>query len=233
MDKVIAGSYKVKIRNIFPRQAKMEVNTIPKAYLGISMNNPSFWHHSFIFVLRWMSENVESPYLLVGDYLNRWNEQIFTSNPPDECACRSIQQGDQLLQTYATELQTRPISVFRWKELMETEEFEPAKKEIETAFELSPIFRSLLVQSTRKFIQNQTESGNKLTVSPKQAHNFSISYLIEELAVFLVLIRKGINVQMYPGLHLPVLAQLHKPEKLHLPKEFQNGVFVGLRIKKR
>lgn len=226
------GRYKVKLRNIFASNEFSGLDKCPKAYLGVSMNNPIFWHKSFELVVDWCVENFEKPYILVGDYLNRWNELIFFSNSETECIERTAQESARFRNSIQHLSNIDKLQELNWLELYNTTEFEAALSSVVHSYNTNVLFRESIVISAAKFINNRIKLGKRPIVSQQKAEELSIHYLMEELSIFLVLIGRDIPVQIYPGSQLPVLHAIHTKTDMKAPKLFQKGVFVELRVKK-
>ncbi|MEN9443358.1 MAG: hypothetical protein RIS47_248, partial [Bacteroidota bacterium] len=199
------------------------------------MNNPLFKHPSFELPLNWMVRNFNTTYLLVGDYLNRWNELIFSESDMSVAAEKSEQQGLDFCNTLVHQFECipPPSQILLWKPLLHWPEFETCAQEINLAFKHNSEFRDSLNASAESFIQTQINKGATPIVGYQKAFEYSQMYLLEELAVFSLLAKNTINIQIYPGTQLPILSQISKIDPEHIPKSLLESKFIELRIKKK
>ena len=225
--------YKVKIRKISGLSDRILLDSHQSAYLGISMNNPLFGHPSFQCSIDWMEAKFPNNYLLLGDYLNRWNELIFRERNEAIAQEKSLQQGHDFRQKLIEnfKLSSPETQILHWLPLITSEGFEPCLHAVGQAYEANAEFRASLDVSAQKFIEKQLTT-NTLAVSHAEALRLSHHYLIEELAVFTLLAQQGIPVQIYPGTQLPILEAVAKISPNFIPKELIESIFVEIKLKK-
>lgn len=231
--KLSTGRYKVKVNHISASASFSGLENFDTAYLGVSLNNPIFWHHSFADVAQWFIQNFSSPYLLLGDYLNRWNDMIFYSTSVEECIQKSMREANELRALFRSNENIPNVQELVWEDLIKTTLFNNASDSLKQLYRDNSIFHQRIQESAQDFVLRQIERGQQPITSRDTAIEYSVAYLLEELAVFQVLIEKRIPVQIYPGKQLPVLSNLHTNLDMNLPDSFRQGVFVELRVKKR
>ena len=72
------------------------------------------------------------------------------------------------------------------------------------------------------------EQGVIFAVSQSQAIELSVKYLLEEMAVFDILVAQNWQVEIYPGTQLPILKEIAKGDFENVPKHLQKRIFIGL-----
>ena len=227
-------NYKIKVKRISSDSALVQRAHEQGVYLGISMHNPIFRHRSLLHLLEWIEANYPNYYLLMGDYLNRWNELIFNTTKPAEARQFSLQHGhdlaERLLNTFPDKLSAERI--LHWKNLLDEPGYWKVREAVDKAYWRIEAFSESLNRSAEKFIEKQLHRGYTHKVTHNQALAFSKQYLREELAMFGYLTEKGIGTQLYPGSQLPILHELFKLSQIGVPESLLQSTFIELRIKK-
>ncbi|MFT6962867.1 MAG: tRNA-dependent cyclodipeptide synthase [Flammeovirgaceae bacterium] len=230
-----SDKYRVRIENITPSDANFELSKKRKCVLGVSMSNPVFWRSSLGTMLSWMDKNFDSSLILVGDYLQRLNEQISNGNDADLAIETAMQKGDLFetkLNQYLPKYKTDKFHVARWKPFYESADFEKHK------IVLDKIYNSNLgvkksIDETAKLFVSQKQDKVDFKVSEGEAIRLSVEYLLEEMAVFSILIDQGWDLVLYPGAQLPLLMEIAKGEFDGIPNSLNKGTYVELKVRKK
>jgi tRNA-dependent cyclodipeptide synthase len=201
--------------------------------MGISLANPVFQGDALESLLVWMAENFEKSLIVVGDYLWRFNEQIFAGLDPEKAEKESIALGDMFIEQSKDifkKLSSEKVSLTRWQSHLLTEEFSESKKELDSLFESDPDFRSSIERDAFSFVRRQAKQSIKLAVETEKALELSSQYLLEEIAVFSSLSQQGWHVELYPGPELKVLVDIAKGKYKHIPTGLKERINVELKV---
>jgi tRNA-dependent cyclodipeptide synthase len=201
--------------------------------MGISLANPVFQGDALESLLVWMAENFEKSLIVVGDYLWRFNEQIFAGLDPEKAEKESITLGDMFIEQSKDifkKLSSEKVSLTRWRSHLLTEEFLESKKELDSLFESDPDFRSSIERDAFSFVRRQAKQSIKLAVETEKALELSSQYLLEEIAVFSSLSQQGWHVELYPGPELKVLVDIAKGKYKHIPTGLKERINVELKV---
>jgi len=171
----------------------------------------------------------------MGDHLNRINEQIFKGIKEDEAIINSIKTGDDLIEKFEDELRamsSQNITIHRWQQYYNDNNVNIIKSKFINLFNMHKRFREEIQTCSMKFIGRQVKNGNALKIEEEAAIMLSCEYLIEEMAVFDVLIARGYRVQVYPGNQLNILKQFARGDFCDIDTNLINGIYVDLTVKK-
>lgn len=227
--------YRIKIENITPANRNFDLATKRKCILGVSMSNPVFWRSSLGTMLNWMQENFDSSLILVGDYLQRHNEQISNGNEASLAIETAMQKGDlfaEKLNQYLPKYNSNSFQIARWKPLYENADFQKHKNVLEKIYHSNSAVKKS-IEETAQFFVSQKQERMDFKVSEEEAIRLSVAYLLEEMAVFSILIDQGWDVVLYPGAQLPLLMEIAKGEFEGIPNSLNKGIYVELKIRKK
>ena len=68
----------ISLVRITPKISEQELFSYKKCYMGISLANPVFQGKALEVLLAWMTDRFDESLVVIGDYLWRFNEQIFS-----------------------------------------------------------------------------------------------------------------------------------------------------------
>lgn len=216
-----------------PKVSEEALFSFKRCYIGISIDNPVFYGRSLQALLLWGITNFDQSLVVTGDYLRRYNEQIFNGLGVDEAIKAAQDAGDSfILQTSKVfeQLPCEKISVTRWKPCLETDEYKKSKAILDELFNSDPNFKTAVVKDAFSFAKRQTKQKQPLAVSMEEAIELSCQYLLEEIAVFSSLSEQGWNVELYPGPELRVLVEIAKGKYSHIPEGLKKRINVELQI---
>lgn len=227
--------YKVNIEKVYPNIAQSELMQNKECIIGISMSNPVYWRSSLNDILKWASLNFEKSHLVVGDFLNRFNENILHSESISESEKKSVELGDKFLlklESYLKDYPQNKFRVLRWVDLIKDEK---NKQEIEKLFSIynsNKQFKKAIDENAFQFIESQKKRGKTIRVTDEKAIELSASYLLEELAVFNKMISEGLKVIVYPGIQLSILTAIAEGDFSEMSDYLKNGIYVQLKVLK-
>ncbi|MBL7959687.1 tRNA-dependent cyclodipeptide synthase [bacterium] len=235
-NKELLTEYTVRIESIAPSITQKELFLHRRCYLGISIGNPQFRSESFQVLLEWISSHFDECLIVVGDYLQRYNEHIFYNRQAKEAEIESLRMGDAFLkesEKYLSRLTKEQFRVTRWKPYLDSPEYHKAKKILDELFVSSFEFRESIDKTSTEFISRQMKNKKGPVVDKKTAIALSTQYLLEEIAVFSVLVENGWAVEVYPGSEIPVLVDIAAGKFPHIPPALKQRINVELRINKK
>lgn len=228
--------YKIKKIESAPAITVKQLANYRKCYLGISVNNPFFRDQHLGLLLKWIANHFDECTILIGDYLHRINESILHGITGEEAIASSINRGDQIHEMLEIALSMLPddkFKVYRWKEFLDSNPKSLTEKTKLTAlFNTNKDFQKDILQSCTEFIDRLIARGERLYPTKVEAISQSKEYLIEEMAVFSVLIEQGYKVQVYPGTQLKILKDLANKKLSNIDTNLTQGIYIDLTVKK-
>lgn len=225
-----------KIADITPPMTHRDLFTRRRCYLGISLGNPLFRGDTLHSLLLWINDHFDECLVVVGDYLQRYNEQMFGAREGDSAGLEAIRAGDAFIAESYPIFDRLPSSKFRltrWMSYLETTEFSKTKRVLDELFISNYEFRASIDRTSVEFINRQVRNKKVPVVDRERAIALSTRYLMEEIAVFSVLVEKGYEVEVYPGPELPVLTEIAHGHFPNVPEPLKRRVNVELRIRRR
>ncbi len=223
----------VSIVKILPKISQQELFEHKRCYIGISLENPIFKGNSLSALLFWSQQKFEEILVVAGDHLCRYNEKMLRSLDETKASQQAQSLGDTfLLQTKEIfdEYSDRKIHLTRWKDHLQSKEYEESKTILEELFESNSDFRALVEKDAFAFIKRSLKKNQKMLVDTAEALKLCCQYLLEEISVFSALSEQGWNVELYPGPELCVLAEVAKGKYSTMPKGLKERINVELKI---
>ena len=225
----------IRIVKTTPNVAKQQLFSYRHCYIGISIDNPDFYGRSLEALLRWAAENYEQCLIVVGDYLRRFNEQIFSGSTGNIAEEVSFQAGDNYLEQTKeifSQFNGQKIKLIRWKDCLEKEGYKKARKILDNLYTLDESFRAAVQKDAFSFIKRQNRKKQDLAVTMEEAIDISSQYLLEEVAVFSVLAEEGWNIEVYPGPELGVLVEIAQGNFKDIPAGLKKRINIELQVTK-
>ena len=223
----------ISIVRTTPKVSEGELFSHKRCYIGISLDNPGFQGKSFQALLLWAIGNFEQCLVVVGDYLCRFNEQIFNYSGCDEAVGAARRRGDSFMHKaveFFEQIPTRRLAVTRWEPCLQSEEYKKAKVILDELFASDSAFRASIERDAFSFVKRQTRRDRKPIVATEEAIELSCRYLLEEITVFAALSAQGWEVELYPGPELGVLVDIAKGEYARAPQGLTKRINVELAI---
>jgi tRNA-dependent cyclodipeptide synthase len=227
--------YKIKVKDIQPSTYSAIDKFPDKCFLGVSLSNPFFQGKHLERVLKWIDENFAECEIIIADHLHRFNEYTFNGKNGKEAETECIEMGKQIherIKFLTQSLQSKKFKINHWLSFINTKEFDVLSKNINDNFSNNDAFKECILKSCEEFIEKQLGRGYHIFVTKDEAINKSKDYLLEEMAVFSILINRGFTVQIYPGTQLKVLKQLANKKFPTIDNNLSRGIYIDLSVKK-
>jgi len=186
-----------------------------------------------VYAYLWAKKRFNIKAILLGDGLYRITLQICHGLSDSEAHAKSIQTGSNLLWRVLYGAQCPDIDIFKTSDILLRPEFEEARERIDRLYHSQPLFRESVASDANVFVDRQLKNGT-LNIIKTKAVDFSISYLIQEIAVYLVMAERGWLTEVYLGNEIPALAKIMNNEIPGAPEALTQRVNIGLqkRLKK-
>jgi tRNA-dependent cyclodipeptide synthase len=223
----------ISIVRTTPKISEEQLFTYKRCYIGISLDNPGFHGKSLQALLLWGIGNFDQCLVVVGDYLRRFNEQIFNGLNPEEAVKVAHESGDSFMRItseFFQQIPPRRLVLTRWEPCLQSDEYKKAKVILDELYTSDSAFRASVERDAFAFVRRQTRQNRRPAVSMEEAIEFSCRYLLEEITVFCALSNQGWKVELYPGPELHVLVDIAKGKYLRIPQGLKERTNVELRI---
>jgi tRNA-dependent cyclodipeptide synthase len=229
----VMTSFTAELRSVtWPRDARPY--PIVDAYAAVSVGNKNFSGPRLLAFLEWIERNVVRCRLVVGGELSRWT--VMMERGVGEAEARAVARRHEKRQLAELRKALRRVqrpgafSLSTCSELRLHERFASASREIAMVRLNDPQFAELVNFSARQFCEARMQRGRLQAVSMAEAHDLSVAFISEELALFCVLVATGSLAEVYPGPDLPVLAAIAAGHFPLVPRELRERVNVEVEI---
>ncbi len=223
------GQYKLKnIKYIGNKQDKS--NWSKGAFLGVSIKNSQFRNkNSLVQILNLFKKNVKDGVfnIVIGDYLDRHNEIIFNNYTEEEAIETSLKKGDELIKLIKNELKELDItnySFIRTQEFYKRDNFLSLFNKYKNIYKLNIPFKKIINETVMHFFERMEFTDN----SDSKFHR-CVDYLLEELAIFEMIITDGYFINIYPGKQLKILKEIVKGN-IEVSEELKKYILVELKF---
>jgi tRNA-dependent cyclodipeptide synthase len=179
----------------------------------------------------WVSQKYPSNKILLGDGLYRITLRITENLSEYEAERRAKRAGDDLMLCFLRELGVTDSKVIRTTKLLSQPDFEGAFDRIDSLYETNSLFRTSVVSDAEYYVNRQSERG-RLKISKAKGTDLSISYLKQEIAVYLLLAERGWLADIYLGREIPTLAKIMRGEIPEAPEKLKQRINIGLKKKR-
>lgn len=225
--------YKAEINNVAPKSARTSFKKHNRCFFGISLENSNFFRPRLAASLTWINNNFDHCSILVGDSIHRITLQIKHDIKKEQALKKALHLGtefiDHELATIETLLTDCSFDFVLCSEIQNHPEYQIYHEQLLNVFSQNIRF----AQSIKKFANAFV--GYEMTIAPDKYEKFinmSCQYLLEELAIFACLVKKGIPVMIYPG-SINTLVEIANGEHSDVPDDLKHLITVALRIKHR
>jgi tRNA-dependent cyclodipeptide synthase len=194
--------YQIKKIRSYPSR---QINWTGGLYLGMSMSNTAFQDSQRLkLILNEITSRNKKFTLLVGDFLHRYNEQIFGGLSEKDAIESSLKKGEMLVKLFveiADEIENVQYSIIHTSKFLQYPSFTEKMNRLRNCYKANNHFRELIEYTIDVFLRRQIEIKTKYEVARELCRN----YLFEELAIFEILSEEGFNVNIYPGNQLVII----------------------------
>ncbi len=200
-------------------------------YMGISLHSRNHQGEGLDSMVDWANQQGFKRFRIgLSDTLNRFNYAQEHNVPLQEAFAMVALTGDKWLEQNRPILDnlTMPYDVVRWSHWLTNHapEVEENRQIFNCALETDSEFLQSVMADVHAF--SLRKNGHPETDTAKI--NISIKYLIEELAVYSVILRELPATTIYPGKQLNCFAYLRDNQPEHLPLAISKTGFIRLAI---
>lgn len=184
-------------------------------------------------VLDWIAGHSQHCAIVVGDDLYRFNVMINTGLNESEALKISRKRSrteHQALLSAVAKFKRGKFDVHRWSEFTSDPSFSGFARALEDLFADDEAFRTSVNTSALEYMERRPDRHSE--ISRQSAIILCRRYLLEEMAVFCVLVSQGSIVDIYPGPELPILAEMSEGLYPQTPSPLQRRVGICLKVKK-
>jgi tRNA-dependent cyclodipeptide synthase len=214
--------YSVTLRETIPPRAKILAGSA-RAYAGVSAGNPNFNGPRLRSFLEWIEHHVADCRLVLGRELARWTVMIERGLSEEQArsvaASQAQRQASELRRSLSRVSRPDVFTLVEDTDLRAHPRFNTALHELQELFIINDRFADLVNLSARLYCETRLQRGRPLQVEFGQAVEYSRRFILEELALFCVLVTTGSPIEIYPGPELPVLNAVANGTVLGAPAE--------------
>lgn len=220
--------YKVESRGGFRWQSSEE------CLLGVSVGQPAHEGQKFLATIEWASKRFAQIHVWIADTLHRHNLAYEIKAEPEEALRLSRQAGDAWLARNKPNLDAAgvPLSVSRWDSWLSDVRFSDALQHINDLYGAHAELRSVVDRDARKYLERALRHGRVIA-----AREFilakSVTLILEECAVFCLLLADHPGVDIYPGSELETTRFLRTRRGMDVSSALANRRFARILFRRR
>lgn len=177
-----------------------EINDFPntKCVLTISVGQPNHEGDKFLATILATRKQFSYCIIMVCDSLQRYTMQISSLLSPDEVYDEANSLGAEwIIRNNLAIMQLKiPHQISRWDYWINHPDYKEKRHIIDSLYETNLCFRNSILNTTQEFLER---NRSKIVVRMDDAYNLSMTYLLEECAVMLLLADEGYEFEIYPG----------------------------------
>ncbi len=226
----------IKVKKIYSNSSLQDFSLSDLAdkpcYCAISLLNEKFQGNSLKNLLSWIAANFKQCQIIIADALYRHNYAMFGMSATEIAnqITADYENYNRILQQHISTLSGCEFSVVRWREYFDTPAYHIARHSLDELFRHNLDFHNSLSETAERFVANMEKSGN-VKVSTEEALQYSTNFLLEETAVFNGVVGRGYEVEIYPGVYLPLLTDIAAGKYPTAPENLQKRISVEVQIK--
>jgi tRNA-dependent cyclodipeptide synthase len=206
------------------------IDAAAKSVYGISVGARSKPVAEIVGGFKWARKFFPNCGVLLGDGLYRITLKIREGLDEGPAMELAIKEGDNLLEEFGSALDEPLPVVFRSSQLMNDAGFVPALALIERLYQRDKLLSEAVRGDAHVFIDRQARR-NCLKIKPADAVDLAVSYLKEEVAIYLLMAQRGWLQDIYLGDELPTLLKIVKGEIPNAPTPLKQRISISIRTK--
>ena len=228
---------KIKIIKVTPNISREQLSFEQKCFIAVSMNNTFFLDsNKLLLLLEYIDSRFKECIVVIADELYRHNLASLDGMSSSRAHSKSLTLGDNFLKLYNNlpfVAQKCLFSVRRWSEFLQDQRYLDYKEQLEHLRVNNMEFQVELESTSIAFVDRQLKNGLLPKGSYTYAQSNSENYILEELAVYAILVDDGFSVDLYPGSYLPVLDGIVTKKYADSPESLINKINVQIKSVKK
>ena len=184
-----------------------------RAFIGVCINHRMQGERFLGSLFSWTVERVGHLRVVILDFLERHNIQVFNQRTPDEAARHVLAEGDRVsrrAERLIAEMGVKQASVVRFGDLLRQPQYSRSIQQIDALYHSNRSFREAVHRELNTFISTviQTKPQRYEYYTYPEDMGPLVQYVIEEVGVYLALFREGFSVEVFPGSDSALLVNL-------------------------
>ncbi|MDD2987140.1 tRNA-dependent cyclodipeptide synthase [Flavobacterium sp.] len=222
-------NYKIKKLNLYP---KLDYNWNHHVFLGMSMNNKVFQSpETLVEIINLLALKSEACLILVGDYLHRYNEQIFNGISQEDAIKKCQSKGAELKSIFNKTIKENKLkfnySYRDTESFLSHPNFKSKMQRFEKLYLINTKFKELIEYTVDVFLRRQSE----IKIDSIKARELCVKYLLEEMVIFEILAEEGYIINVYPGNQLPIIKSICTGELKEISQELEKIQAVEIKFR--
>lgn len=201
---------RIRIGEVQPSRLTLNELKDEHCFLGVSLENPSFSDRKAQAILRWADQRFAHVEVLIGDYPHRHNLMIHESleaNEAQQLASRIGSEVEHRIRNVIPKNDRQRFHFTTCNELARLSRFSEYVDLLRGCYQDESRFRGVVDLDIVEYLARAARRGEVRGRSDLHWMH-SVEFILEELAVFALMVERGHKVQLYPGTHLRALKEL-------------------------
>lgn len=226
---------KIKILNVTPETQKGKIFN-RNCFIAISLTNKFFYGEKLNIILNYLFENFHNCLILIADDLYRHNVSIEKKKYGQE----ALEEARKMGRIFKAELQSKlkiypdhKFIVKHWIEFTDRADYRISKRLLEDLMLNNSTFNKSIINTANEYLDRLMSRIDIDKNRREECLHHSIEFLLEEMAVYNLVVKDGFEIDIYPGSYLPVLHDISKGIYRNSPKFLAHKVNVEIKLVKK
>lgn len=233
LEHTLVKNYRVKIQKICPAIPENNlVITNDNSIVGVSISTPAVIGNKILSIFDFLYKHgLTNINLLMGDSIYKYTSMIINGCDENEGKSIATKHSDELMQYFKAYIEEneKPFKLnFLPSSMIEPDDnFEIICNNLWALFDANAQFRQSVLNFSKSYFSRALKNSS---FNVEKYLECSYQYLIEEIAIFAILNKRGFNTLLYPGT-IQTIYDVIKMDDPYLSSLFEGYIFVSLRLK--
>lgn len=182
--------------------------------------------------LPWLNRYVSDGIIVLGDYLERHNIEVFENLDASLASQKSLTKGVTIwkkIQRIVGECELQNLTSLKIKDVISSNEYKKIYSKIKKySFELCRFDEDITEQVFTMLSTNERSRFILSPITPAQL-NILKEYLFEEIAFYIYAYQKGYKIEIYPGRDMLIMRRIAIGEYPDFPYDFSNRTHISIK----
>ncbi len=232
---LLMRKYYAVANRILPVNLTIDEINNQNAYCGLSLSNPNYYGKRLEAILKYLIKQFKKSILITSGYLYRYNYMLAGHDEKQSINLAIKEEKeyiDNQLMKYKSLIDDKRINLTTWFDYIGTDAFNQSLREINHFYNNNEIFSEKISYIASNYVDAK-RSSQTIRVPTIDAINISKNFLLEEIVIFNIMLKRGYRVEIYPGVIMPVLDDIINGEFSDAPPQLKERISIELKVKKK
>ena len=180
----------------------------------------------------WMLDITENILVVIGDYLERHNISFFNCISMEDAWEKARVKGNKIINTINSLIpkgrSNRNIVVKSSAEFIQESQCQQIIRKLQFYIDDNSAFREDIVTQTRRMLENTNRMPDGEQIVSNSVLNRLCKYMLEEIALYLLLYQRGFQIELYPGKDMKILQKIARKKYKEFPYQYRYRTHISV-----